>query len=165
MAGWKMVSNLPYNVAVPVIAHVLRFVPLVSELTVMVQREVGERLSAGPGQEQYGAVTVRVAYHSDARIVRRVPPTVFWPEPNVESVVVRLIRRPPPVATPQEPLFRVVDEGFAQRRKTMRNALVRLGLDRGAAERALSRCGLDSRVRAEQLGLDRFACLAEALGG
>ena len=92
-------------------------------------------------------------------------PTVFWPEPNVESVVVRLVRHPPPVATPSEALFRVVDEGFAQRRKTMRNALVRLGLDRDVAERALSGCGLDANVRAEQLGMDQFACLAEAIGG
>ena len=162
---WKMVSNLPYNVAVPVVARLLRSVPPVSDLTVMVQREVGERLSAGPGDDQYGAVSVRVAYHAEARTVRRVPPTVFWPEPNVESVVVRLVRHPPPVATPPKALFRVVDEGFAQRRKTMRNALVRLGLDRDAAERALSGCGLDANVRAEQLGMDQFACLAEAIGG
>ena len=160
-----MVSNLPYNVAVPVVARLLRSVPPVSDLTVMVQREVGERLSAGPGDDQYGAVSVRVAYHAEARTIRRVPPTVFWPEPNVESVVVRLVRHPPPVATPPKALFRVVDEGFAQRRKTMRNALVRLGLDRDAAERALSGCGLDANVRAEQLGMDQFACLAEAIGG
>jgi 16S rRNA (adenine1518-N6/adenine1519-N6)-dimethyltransferase len=162
---WKMVSNLPYNIAVPVVVELLRRAPQVEELTVMVQREVGERLAADPGDEQYGAVSVRVAYHAGARILRRVPPSVFWPEPRVESVVVRLVRRFPPVSTPEEGLFRVVDEGFAQRRKTVRNALVRLGLDRHRAERALGECGLDPRVRAEQLGLAEFACLAAAISG
>jgi 16S rRNA (adenine1518-N6/adenine1519-N6)-dimethyltransferase len=162
---WKMVSNLPYNVAVPVVMELLEGAPQVRELTVTVQREVGERLAAGPGEEQYGAVSVRIAYHAEAGIVRRVPPTVFWPEPNVESVVARLVRRPPPVSTPRDALFRVVDEGFAQRRKTMRNALVRLGLDGNHAEGALAACGLDPGIRAEQLGIEAFACLAEELRG
>jgi 16S rRNA (adenine1518-N6/adenine1519-N6)-dimethyltransferase len=160
---WKMVSNLPYNVAVPVVMELLRRAPQVEQLTVMVQREVGERLSAGPGEKQYGAVSVHVAYHAEARLLRRVPPSVFWPRPKVDSVVVRLTRRPPPVATLPEALFRVVDEGFAQRRKTMRNALVRLGLDRERVERALEACGLDPNVRAEQLAIEAFACLAEAI--
>jgi 16S rRNA (adenine1518-N6/adenine1519-N6)-dimethyltransferase len=160
---WKMVSNLPYNVAVPVVAELLQRAPQVERITVMVQREVGERLAARPGEEQYGAVSVVVAYHAEARVVRRVPPTVFWPRPKVESVVVRLDRRPPPVTTPSDTLFRIVDEGFAQRRKTMRNGLVRLGLNRGRAERALAACGLDPNIRAEQLGIGDFACLAEAI--
>ena len=162
---WKMVSNLPYNVAVPVVMGLLRAAPAVHELTVMVQREVGERLVAGTGDDQYGAVSVRVAYHTEGRMIRRVSPSVFWPEPNVESVIVRLVRRPPPVSTASEELFRVVDEGFAQRRKTMRNALVRLGLDRPAAVGALQACALGPNVRAEELGLPQFACLAEAIRG
>jgi 16S rRNA (adenine1518-N6/adenine1519-N6)-dimethyltransferase len=160
---WKRVSNLPYNVAVPLVLELLRRVPQIGELTVMVQREAGERLAAGPGHEQYGAVSVRVTYHAQARTLRRVPRTVFWPEPNVESVVVRLIRRPPPVSMAADELFGVVDEGFAQRRKTMRNALTRLGLDRRRAERLLGQCGLDANIRAEQLGIEQFACLAEGL--
>jgi 16S rRNA (adenine1518-N6/adenine1519-N6)-dimethyltransferase len=162
---WKMVSNLPYNVAVPVVMDLLQVAPEVDELTVMVQREVGERLVAAPGDDQYGAVSVRVAYHAEGRRIRRVPPSVFWPEPNVESVIVRLVRRPPPVATAPEELFRVVDQGFAQRRKTMRNALIRLGLDRPAALAALEACGVGPNVRAEELGLAQFACLAEAIRG
>jgi 16S rRNA (adenine1518-N6/adenine1519-N6)-dimethyltransferase len=162
---WKMVSNLPYNVAVPVVLDLLGTAPQIRKFTVMVQREVGERLAAGPGEDQYGAVSVRVAYHAEARTMRRVPPSVFWPEPNVESVVVGLVRRPPPVSTQPERLFRVVAEGFAQRRKTMRNALVRLGLDRPSAEAALAACGLAPNVRAERLGLPEFACVAEAVGG
>ena len=161
--AWKMVSNLPYNVAVPVVLEMLKAAPQVEALTVMVQREVGERLAAGPGDDQYGAVSARVAYHADARVLRRVRPSVFWPEPQVESVLVRMARRSPPVATPEDRLFRVVDEGFAQRRKTMRNALVRLGVPAARAAELLTGCGLDPNVRAEQLGLAEFACLAEAL--
>jgi 16S rRNA (adenine1518-N6/adenine1519-N6)-dimethyltransferase len=162
---WKMVSNLPYNVAVPVTMELLEGAPQVTAFTVMVQREVGERLVAAPGDPQYGSVSVRVAYHATAATIRRVPPSVFWPEPNVESVIVRLDRRPPPVPTPRDELFRVVEEGFAQRRKTMRNALIRLGLGRPVAERALAACGLERNVRAERLGLTEFACLAERIRG
>src|SRR5438128_9303965 len=97
---WTMVSNLPYNVAVPVVVGMLEHAPQVERFLVTVQREVGERLAAGPGDEAYGAVSVRVAYHCEARVVRRIPPSVFWPEPQVESTVVELLRRRvPPVAT------------------------------------------------------------------
>lgn len=161
--AWKMASNLPYNVAVPVVMDLLEHAPRVDPLLVMVQREVGERLAAGPGDPEYGAVSLKVAYRAAARLVRRIPRTVFWPEPRVESVLVRMDRRPPPVSTPREDLFRLVEEGFRQRRKTMANALVRLGLDRGAATAAMGRAGLDERVRAEALGLEDFARLAEAL--
>lgn len=160
---WRMVSNLPYNVAVPVVVRLLEEAPNVDPILVMVQREVGERLAAGPGEEAFGAVSLRVAYRAEARVTRRVPKTVFWPEPTIESVLVRLGRRPPPVDVPEEELFRLVDEGFAQRRKTMANALVRLGTPREAAVAALEAAGLDPKVRAEELGLEDFARLAEAL--
>ena len=159
-----MVSNLPYNVAVPVVLEMLKTAPQVEVLTVMVQREVGERLAAAPGDEQYGAVSVRVAYHAEARLVRRVPPSVFWPEPQVESVVVELLRRRvPPVATAPDRLFRVVDEGFAQRRKTMVNALVRLGVTRSSAIELLREAGIDDRARGESLSIGQFASLAEGV--
>jgi len=160
---WSMVSNLPYNVAVPVVIRLLEEAPRVDPLLVMVQREVGERLVASPGDEAFGAVSLRIDYRAEARLVRRIPPTVFWPEPNIESVLVRLERRAPPVEVPEDELFRLVDEGFAQRRKTMANALVRLGVERAAAEAALEAAGLDPKVRAEELGLEDFARLAEAL--
>jgi 16S rRNA (adenine1518-N6/adenine1519-N6)-dimethyltransferase len=160
---WRMASNLPYNVAVPVVMELLEGAPAVDPMLVMVQREVGERLAAGPGEEPYGAVSLRVAYRAEVELLRRVPPRVFWPEPNVESVVVRLTRRPPPVATPPELLFRLIEEGFAQRRKTMANALVRLGYRREGAADALRRAGLDDRVRAEALGLEDLARLADEL--
>lgn len=160
---WQMASNLPYNVAVPVVADLLERAPAVDPMLVMVQREVGERLAAAPGEEQFGAVSLRVAYHAQARVVRRIPPSVFWPEPRVDSVLVRLERQPPPVDTPREELFRLIDEGFAQRRKTMANALVRLGVEREDATAALRAAGLDPQVRAEALGLEEYARLAEAL--
>ena len=160
---WLMVSNLPYNVAVPVVFRMLDEAPQVSEYLVMVQREVGERMTSPPGAPAYGAASARLAYLADSAVVRRVPASVFWPVPTVESVLVRVTPREPPVDAPREELFRVIEAGFAQRRKTMRNALVRLGLPAARAAAALGRCGLDANVRAEQLGLGEFACLTEAV--
>jgi len=160
---WTMVSNLPYNVAVPLLVDMLDRAPRISEYLVMVQREVGERLTAQPGEDAYGAASVRVAYRARAELVRRVPADVFWPRPKVESVTVRLTPRPAPVDVDRAALFRVIDEGFAERRKTMRNALRRLGLDGPSAERVLADNGLEPDVRAERLGLPEFARIAEAL--
>jgi len=160
---WRMVSNLPYNVAVPLLMDMLDRAPRISEYLVMVQREVGERLTAQPGEDAYGAASVRVAYWARAELVRRVPANVFWPRPNVESVTVRLTPRPAPVDVDRGALFRLVEEGFAERRKTMGNALRRLGLDRPSAARVLRAEGLEPDVRAERLGLPEFARLAEAL--
>lgn len=160
---WTMVSNLPYNVAVPLLVDMLDRAPRIREYLVMVQREVGERLTAQPGEDAYGAASVRVAYRARAELVRRVPADVFWPRPKVESVTVRLTPRPAPVDVDRAALFRVIDEGFAERRKTMRNALRRLGLDGPSAERVLADNGLEPDVRAERLGLPEFARIAEAL--
>ena len=161
--AWRMASNLPYNVAVPVVMGLLEGAPSVDPMLVMVQREVGERLAAGPGEEAYGGVSARVAYRASAKVVRRIPPTVFWPEPRVESVLVRLERRPPPVDVPEAELFRLIEEGFHQRRKTMANALVRLGVERARAVQVLEGAGLDPRVRAEELGLEELARIVELL--
>ncbi|MGH2710387.1 MAG: 16S rRNA (adenine(1518)-N(6)/adenine(1519)-N(6))-dimethyltransferase RsmA [Actinomycetota bacterium] len=163
--SWRMASNLPYNVAVPVLMRLLEEAPGVDPFLVMVQREVGERLAAGPGEDAFGAVSLKVAYRAEVKLVRRVGPKVFWPEPKVDSVVLRISRRPPPVETPEAELFRLIDEGFAQRRKMMASALVRLGMDRPAAREALVRASLDEKVRAEELGLEDFARLGEALRG
>jgi 16S rRNA (adenine1518-N6/adenine1519-N6)-dimethyltransferase len=160
---WRMASNLPYHVAVPVLLDLLERAPEVDPLVVMVQREVGERLAAGPGQPAFGGVSLKVAYRATVRVLRRVAPTVFWPRPKVESVVIGLVRHPPPVTVPAPVLFRLIDEGFGQRRKMMSSALVRLGHERREALAALDRAGLDARVRAESLGLEDFARLAEAL--
>jgi 16S rRNA (adenine1518-N6/adenine1519-N6)-dimethyltransferase len=158
---WTMAANLPYNVAVPVVMRVLLEEPRVERFLIMVQREVGERLAAGPGEPQFGALSLRVAYRCEARIVRRIPRTVFWPQPNVESVLVSLERRPPTVDVDEEALWTVIDAAFQQRRKTMRGALVRLGFEPEAAAQVLVDCRVEPRTRPERLGLPEFGCLAE----
>lgn len=162
---FRFVANLPYNIATPLLARLLSEVPQIEDFVVMIQREVGERLVASPGSRTYGAVSVLVAYHCGARLLGRVPPAVFWPPPRVESVIVRLLRRPPPVAVPAGALMGVVRAAFSQRRKTLRNALAS-ALDRppDAIEAVLRRAGVDPRARAEELSLQRFASIAEALG-
>lgn len=159
---WSMVANLPYNVAVPLVMRVLEQEPRVDTFTVMVQREVGERLAARAREPQYGGVSLRVAYRGEARVIRRIPRSVFWPEPRVDSVLVRIVRRPPPVRVDEEALFRAIAVAFSERRKTMRAALIRLGLDAEAAESVLKRCGVARTARPEELGLEQFACLASA---
>jgi 16S rRNA (adenine1518-N6/adenine1519-N6)-dimethyltransferase len=161
---WVLVATLPYNVATPVVLRFLQEEPRVERMLVMVQREVGERMAAGAGAEQFGAVSLRVAYHAEASLARRVPATVFWPVPTVESVLVRVERRrQPPVETDPEALFVVIDEAFAQRRKTMRGALVRLGVRPDGAAAMLQACGLDPRTRPEELSLEAFARVTDAL--
>jgi 16S rRNA (adenine1518-N6/adenine1519-N6)-dimethyltransferase len=161
---WILAGNLPYNVATPLVLETLARAPRIRRLVVMVQREVGERLAAGPGDEGYGAPSVRVAYRARASILRRVPAAVFWPRPKVASLVVALDRRErPPVAVEEARLWRVVDAGFAERRKTMRNALRRSGLGLEEAGRALDEAGIDPAARAETLSLEDFARVAEVV--
>jgi 16S rRNA (adenine1518-N6/adenine1519-N6)-dimethyltransferase len=161
-APWACVSNLPYNVAVPVVIRLLEQVPPVQRILVMVQREVGERLAAGPGDEQYGAVSVKVAYFADAKVVGLVPPTVFVPRPKVDSALVRLDRRAePPVAVPSaDDLFALVRTGFAQRRKMLRRSLVPMLGDR--TPEVLAASGIEPTARPEALGLEQWAALARS---
>jgi 16S rRNA (adenine1518-N6/adenine1519-N6)-dimethyltransferase len=161
---WILCANLPYNIATPLVLDVLGDVPRIRRLAVMVQREVGERLVARPGDEAYAAVSVRVAFRASGSTVRRVRPEVFWPRPKVDSVVVRLDRlRQAPVDVDETRLWRVVDEAFAQRRKTMRNALRRLGIDLADADAVLTAAAIDPSARPEDLSLDAFARVANAL--
>jgi 16S rRNA (adenine1518-N6/adenine1519-N6)-dimethyltransferase len=161
---WVLAANLPYNVATHLILDTLRDVPQVRRLVVMVQREVGERLVGGPGERAYGIPSLRIAYRAEGTLVRRVPPSVFWPRPRVESVIVRLHRLDRPrVGVEEGRLWSVVDAGFAERRKTMRNALRRLGVDGPDADRLLEGARIDPAARAETLSLEDFARIAEAL--
>lgn len=161
---WVLAANLPYNVATALVLDTLRDVPRVLRLVVMVQREVGERLVAAPGEKAYGIPSLRVAYRAEGSLVRRVPPSVFWPRPTVESVIVRLVRRDrPPVQVDEERLWQVVDMGFAERRKTMRNALRRLGVGGRDADGLLASVRIDPSARAETLSLEDFARIAAAL--
>jgi len=159
VAPWTLVANLPYNVAVPVVVRALDEAPRVQSMLVMVQREVGERLAAGPGRKAYGAVSVKVAYHAIARVVGRVPASVFVPRPAVESVLVRIDRRPvvavDPTAVTASRLFELVRAGFAHRRKMLRQSLA--GVVDAEAFRA---AGIDPRARAENLGVEEWGRLA-----
>lgn len=157
---WACVSNLPYNVATPIVVRLLEDAPQVSRLLVMVQREVGERLAAGPGDPAYGAVSVKVGYYATARVVGFVSPTVFVPQPKIESVLVRLDRHAePPVPVPStETLFRLVRAGFAHRRKMLRGALRPVLGDR--TEAALVAAQIAPTDRAESLDLHAWATLA-----
>ena len=158
----KMVSNLPYAVGTRVLVDVVEQVPDIERFVVMVQREVGERLCADPGDAAYGAVSLRVAYFCEARLAGRVGPTVFYPRPEVDSVLVDLRRIEAPVAVRADVLFRVVDAGFAQRRKTLRRALSAVW-PVSEVDAALSSTGIEASRRAETLDLGEFAAVADAL--
>ena len=156
---WALVANLPYNVATPLVLDLLARAPAIDRMLVMVQREVGERLAAGPGSKAYGIPSVKVAYRADAEVVGRVPPTVFLPQPRVESALVRLRRLPEPrVDVDPERLFRLVEAGFGQRRKMLRRSLASL-VDPAAFERA----GVRPDARAEELSLEDWARLENAV--
>jgi 16S rRNA (adenine1518-N6/adenine1519-N6)-dimethyltransferase len=161
--GWIACGNLPYNVGTAIVRSLLDRAPMVRRFVVMVQREVADRLVATPGaREGYGPTSLRVAYRADATIVRAVPPSVFWPRPSVASAVVRLERLDrPSVDVDESALWRVVDEAFAQRRKTMRAALRRLGAD--DADAILEGAGIEAAARPQDLDLAAFARIAEAL--
>jgi len=155
---WILVANLPYNVATPLVADLLDTVPAISRMLVMVQREVAERLAAGPGDDAYGAVSVKVAYWATAKVVGRVPATVFHPVPNVESALVRIDRRPAPAVGPEvdpEWLFRLVRAGFGQRRKMLRRSLAAL-----VPTGAFAAAGIRPEARAEELAVEDWGRLA-----
>ena len=156
---WSLVANLPYNVATPLVVQVLEQAPQVGSLLVMVQREVGERLAARPGQAAYGAVSVVVDYWAEASVVGRVTPTVFVPRPNVESALVRIDRRPSPAvpvtAVTYDRLRQVVRAGFAQRRKMLRRSLA--GVVPAAAFAATD---IAPEARAEELNVVQWGRLA-----
>ncbi|HMR22282.1 MAG TPA: 16S rRNA (adenine(1518)-N(6)/adenine(1519)-N(6))-dimethyltransferase RsmA [Micropruina sp.] len=156
-----VVANLPYNVSVPVLLHVLATFPTIRHGLVMVQAEVADRLVAPPGSKVYGVPSVKLAWYCSARRVGSVPPAVFWPVPNVDSGLVRLERRDPPAtAARREQVFALVDAAFAQRRKMLRSALAgRFGSSARAAE-ALVAAGIDPQARGEVLAVQDFARLA-----
>lgn len=155
---WVMVANLPYNVAATVVVRALEEAPMIERMLVMVQREVGERMAACAGDDAYGAMSVKVAYYADAKVVGTVSPNVFEPKPNVESALVYLVRHPtPPVAADADRMFELVRAGFATRRKTLRNTLAgRIDAD------GFVRAHVDPQARAETLSLADWARLADA---
>jgi 16S rRNA (adenine1518-N6/adenine1519-N6)-dimethyltransferase len=153
---WALVANLPYNVATPLVADVLDGVPAVERMLVMVQKEVGERLAAGVGDDAYGGVSVKVAYWAEAKVVGLVPPTVFLPRPNVDSALVSIVRRPEPATdAPPDRLFELVRAGFGQRRKMLRRSLAGL-----VAPEAFAAAGVRPEARAEELDVVAWGRLA-----
>lgn len=159
-----LVANLPYNVAVPVLLHLLERFPTLRQVLVMVQKEVADRLAAGPGSRTYGVPSVKAAWYGRVRPAGSVSRTVFWPAPNVDSGLVALERREPPPQADREAVFSVIDAAFTQRRKTLRAALSGWAGSAAAAEHILRGAGIDPRARGEQLTVEDFARIAAARG-
>jgi 16S rRNA (adenine1518-N6/adenine1519-N6)-dimethyltransferase len=163
--GWYgptvLAANLPYNVAVPVLLHLLAELPSLRRGVVMVQAEVAERMCAGPGSRVYGVPSAKLAWYAGARLGGTVPRSVFWPVPNVDSKLVVFTRRDPPAtaATRQE-VFAVIDAAFSQRRKTLRAALAGWAGSPAAAEQVLRAAGVDPGARGETLTVAQFAAIA-----
>ena len=157
-----LVANLPYNVAVPVVLHMLATVPSLRHGLVMVQAEVADRMSAAPGSRVYGVPSVKLAWFAEVRRAAQVPRSVFWPVPRVDSGLVALTRRDPPPDADRGEVFAVVDAAFAQRRKTLRAALAGWAGSAPAAEEVLRKAGIDPALRGESLGVGEFARIAAA---
>ena len=161
-----VVANLPYNVSVPVLLHVLATFSGVRQGLVMVQAEVADRLVAGPGSKIYGVPSVKLAWYCSSRRVGSVPPAVFWPVPNVDSGRVALARRAPPKTTAARPqVLAPADAAFAQRRKMLRSALAGVYGSSAQASVALEAAGIDPQARGEVLDVSDFARLAEVAIG
>lgn len=160
----RLVANLPYNVAVPIVLTVLEKLPSIQTVLVMVQAEVADRLAATPGNKIYGVPSAKVAWYASARRTLTIGRNVFYPVPNVDSALVKIERRPhPDTAATREQVFAVIDAAFAQRRKTLRQALAGLAGSAGAAQEALERAGVSPTARGETLDIDQFAAVAQQL--
>ncbi|MFC0547251.1 16S rRNA (adenine(1518)-N(6)/adenine(1519)-N(6))-dimethyltransferase RsmA [Kutzneria chonburiensis] len=161
-APTALVANLPYNVSVPIVLHLLAELPSLQTGLVMVQSEVADRMAAGPGSRVYGVPSVKLAWYADARRAGPVPRSVFWPVPNVDSALVAFTRRESPSTVSREALFALVDAAFAQRRKTLRAALATWAGSPDRAGQLLTAAGVDPSSRGEQLGIADFVRIAEA---
>jgi len=161
-APTALVANLPYNVSVPVLLHLLQTLPTLRRVLVMVQAEVADRLAAGPGSKVYGVPSAKARWYGDVRRAGSVGPSVFWPVPNVDSGLVALTRHEPPqTSADRAEVFAVIDAAFATRRKTMRASLASWAGGPAAAEQALRAAGVDPSARGEQLDVAAFARIAE----
>jgi 16S rRNA (adenine1518-N6/adenine1519-N6)-dimethyltransferase len=159
-APTMLVANLPYNVAVPVVLHLLAELPSLRGGLVMVQKEVADRLTAGPGSKVYGIPSVKLAWYADAKPAGKVPPAVFWPVPNVDSGLVAFTRHTPPGDIDRSDVFAVVDAAFAQRRKTLRAALAGWAGGADRAEKVLVAAGISPQARGESLTVEQFTAIA-----
>jgi 16S rRNA (adenine1518-N6/adenine1519-N6)-dimethyltransferase len=159
-----LVANLPYNVSVPVLLHLLALLPSLERGLVMVQSEVADRLAATPGSKVYGVPSVKAAWYAEVRRAGAIGRNVFWPAPNVDSGLVAWTwREPPATAATREQVFAVIDAAFAHRRKALRPSLRELAGSAEAAEQALRSAGIDPMTRGEQLDVSAFARIAEGI--
>jgi 16S rRNA (adenine1518-N6/adenine1519-N6)-dimethyltransferase len=166
----RVVANLPYYITTPIVMGLFESGVPLSSVTVMVQKEVAERMQAGPGTKDYGALSLTVRYYSEAEIVAHVPPSCFIPRPKVGSAVIRLRRRSVPTVETADPdgLFRLIRAAFGQRRKTLANALANaasLSFSKEQIQRAIADAGFSPTVRGEALTLEQFAELQKLLAG
>jgi 16S rRNA (adenine1518-N6/adenine1519-N6)-dimethyltransferase len=152
-----LVANLPYNVSVPVLLHLLERFPTIRSGVVMVQAEVADRLAAKPGGKEYGIPSVKAAWWADVKNVGTVSRSIFWPAPNVDSKLVEFTRRPTPG---DDQVFTIIDNAFAQRRKMLRSALSGLYGSSSAAEQILIKAGIDPTLRGEALEIEGFCKIA-----
>ena len=159
-----LVANLPYNVSVPVLLHMLTLLPSLEKGLVMVQAEVADRLAAAPGSKVYGIPSVKAAWFAEVRRAGTIGRNVFWPAPNVDSGLVAWTRREPPATTAtRQEVFAVVDAAFAHRRKALRGTLRGLAGSAEAATAALEHAGVDPMARGESLVVGDFVRIAEGL--
>jgi len=159
----NLVANLPYNIASTVVLKTLQEAPGISRLTVMCQKEVGDRMAAGAGGKDYGITSVLIARHGRAVVVARIARNAFYPVPNVDSVIVKVVRHEAPIAVNDESFKRVVKAAFAQRRKGLRSSLAPVAGNVRAAEELLTGAGIRPHARAEELDLEQFVALARGL--
>ncbi|MCR5293532.1 MAG: 16S rRNA (adenine(1518)-N(6)/adenine(1519)-N(6))-dimethyltransferase RsmA [Eubacterium sp.] len=165
----KIVANLPYYITTPIIMSLLEGHVPAESITVMVQKEVAERMAAGPGTKDYGALSLAVQYYSEPYLAANVPPNCFIPRPAVGSAVIRMkIHEEPPVQVKDEKfMFKLIKASFGERRKTLQNGIYNfpeLDITKEAVADALNSMGLDERIRGEKLTLEEFARLSDILG-
>ena len=163
IAPTNLVANLPYNVSVPVVLHFLETFPSLTEILVMVQAEVADRMAAGPGSKIYGVPSVKMAWYGEVTKAGSVGRNVFWPAPNVDSGLVRLVRKERDIDPAlRELTFTIVDAAFGQRRKTLRTALGSALGSPQIVEGILRDAGVDPGLRGEQLSLQDFVAIAQS---
>jgi 16S rRNA (adenine1518-N6/adenine1519-N6)-dimethyltransferase len=161
----KVVANLPYYVTTPIIAKLLNEGYNFISLTVMIQKEVGERIAAKPNTKEYGALSILVQYYCDAEIIRKVSPSSFIPQPKVESIVIKLnkLSKPSVEVKDEKLFFRLTRDAFNMRRKTLWNAAKMLKVNKEKLEEAFEKSGIDPKRRAETLSIEEFAALSDCI--
>ncbi|MEG1257182.1 16S rRNA (adenine(1518)-N(6)/adenine(1519)-N(6))-dimethyltransferase RsmA [Clostridium sp.] len=161
----KVVANLPYYVTTPIIANLLNDNLNIKSITIMIQKEVAERINGEPSTKEYGAFTLLAQYYCNTKIIRNVSPSCFIPSPKVDSIVIRLDKLDKPrVEVEDEKLFfSIIRQSFNMRRKTLWNGIKSIGLDKESQERAFSEAGIDPGRRGETLSIEEFATLANTI--